>query len=240
MAANEPTPIASDSDSAALIRDTTGDNENGNGSNGNNSGTQEPQNNGEAIVAWFDKLFQDVMTISSFGAGFTFIVIFHPFDEFEQDVKRNLSAQTVNKLLSVSWFCFVLALTWSAILKSAFDFNKDNLATSLTGRPRSKIAHGLTAFASFSVQALVLIGFLMSSQAIMAFSSTIGKAAFWTTAILIGALACAYVFQCVIPIIKIVISGESENTLMLKTWDSEPARSRAHFTAITSVLDKGK
>ncbi|KAK5091403.1 hypothetical protein LTR05_001586 [Lithohypha guttulata] len=197
MAANEPTPIASDSESAALTQDTIGNTENGNGNNTNNPGTREPQNSGEAIVAWFDKLFQDVMTISSFGAGFTFIVIFHPFDEFEQDVKRNLSAQTVNKLLSVSWFCFVLALTLSAIMKSAFEFNKDNLAKSLNDPPRSRVAHGLVAIASFTVQALVLIGFLMSSQAITAFSSTIGMAAFWTTAILTGVLACVYLYQCV-------------------------------------------
>ena len=152
---------------------------------------KDQKDDGKAIVEWFGKLFDHIITIGSLGAGFSFVAVLSPLQEGVDE--RDFSRSTVNNLLAGSWLCFVLSVTCSIFLSSLFDFNKEWLETAVTARTRK--SHSLLGAASFVVQALVLTGFLMASLAISAVSRVVGWTAVGFTGFFMLVLTLLFLVQ---------------------------------------------
>lgn len=75
----------------------------------------KPETDGEKIMKWFEKLFQNMIVIASLGAGFSFSVVLAPLEKIQND---RFSVQQVNTAVAVSWLLFVLAVTLCRALSS--------------------------------------------------------------------------------------------------------------------------
>lgn len=129
----------------------------------------QPGIDGESIMKWFDKLFQNIIVVASLGAGFSFSVVLAPLERINND---RFTVQDVNTAVAVSWLLFVLAVTLCSALSSFFTFHEETLSKNLS-EPKCW-THTWMAMCSFTVQALVLGGFLAASVAVAAFSRNVG------------------------------------------------------------------
>ena len=138
----------------------------------------EPETDGEKIMKWFDKLFQNIIVVASPGAGFQLLGRSRTARE---DTKRSLHSATGQHSRGSQLLLFVLAVTLCSALSSSFHFDEGKLAEKLIGQ--SRWTHSCMAAVSFTVQALVLGGFLAASVAVAAFSRIIGYTAIGITTI---------------------------------------------------------